>query len=238
MTIELTPIWGWLALLVAVAFIVASVLWSKWEVKRRREMMARQVAEFGLEPVPEDDPDLLQRWQRLERNRVNPPRIALAWKRDDSLGRLYVLELWMDNQNERKLQGEHLLVVSPRLGLPRFGLFPKVDLPRLIAPLARGFRDHVLGSLGLVAFEDHPEFERGYSVVGQDPAAIRQFLTEPRLRELARLPYRRLEADGNMFSYARSEPESRKVLKPWSSLRERIEEAQALGRIFETSRQP
>ena len=92
--------------------------------------------------------------------------------------------------------------------------------------------NHALTRLGRIAFESDSEFGRDYAVVGENEAAVRQFLTTPRLRELSRLKYRRLEAGGDMFMYSRSPPGVSTSTHEVARIHDVIEEAGAILKLF------
>ncbi len=220
-------------LVVVVVLGFLSGAWSRWEERRRRKKMARAEVELGLEPVDKSDPELQERFARLQRQRLHPPRIGLAWKREESNGRFYVFLLWVNTANQGyQLEGHCVMAVSPRLNLPRFGLLPKTELPGFIFDLLRRAQEYTVNCLGRVPIAGQPEFDRHYDVVGEDKAAIQQFLTEPRLRELARLPYRSLEAGGDMFRYSRWETFTGNK-NQCADLSELLDEARLLCREFQ-----
>lgn len=234
MTIEMSLMSLILVALLVAALVVASLAWRKREVDRRRTAMEGSAAALGLEPVDATDPDLNERFARLQRECIYLPKIALAWKREEADGRIYLLELWIEEENTpRRIVGGHVLVVSPRLAMPRFGILATFDLPGIIPGLVRQFQGYVADRVGRVPVENHPEFNSRYTVVGEDPAAIRQFLTESRLRELARLKHRRLEAGGDMFSYSRPETGSPGDPALDDRFGELLDEARLLCRIFQ-----
>lgn len=223
-----------LVLLVIVVLAFLSGAWSKWEERRRRKKMERAEVELGLETVDKSDPELNERFARLQRQHLHPPHIGLAWKREESNGRFYVIVLWVDTANEGyQLQGQCVMAVSPRLSLPRFGLLPKVNLTGIIFRVLRRAQEYTVNRLGRVPIEGNPEFDRQYDVVGEDKAAIQQFLTEPRLRELARLPYRGLEAGGDMFRYSRWRTFTGNK-NQCADLSELLDEARQLCRMFQS----
>lgn len=198
MTIELNPLW---AIPVVVAAIAASIAWTRWALRQRRAKTARQMAELGFEPANVSDPGLIQRLKGLQRSGNNYWNVAIAWKRDEPDGRTYVFDLWVDRNDQRVLEGGYVLIISPRLSLPRFGILRKITATGLFTAAASRFRNYVIGHLGPVPFDDYPDFDRRYAVMGEDKDAVRGFLTPARLQELTRLTFSRIEADGDTFSY-------------------------------------
>jgi hypothetical protein len=231
--------WNFFATVLFVVLAIAVVAflswsWQRWEEQRRRKKMARAEVELGLEPVDKSDPELNERFAKLRRQRTQPPRIGVAWKREESNARFYVIVLWVDSANDNyELRGECVLVVSPRLNLPRFGLLPKYELTGFIYRLLGAAREYAVDRLGRVPIENHPEFASHYNVIGDDKIAIQQFLTESRLNELARLPYRGLEAGGDMFQYSRWKTYTGKKAES-VELSELLDEARSLCRAFQT----
>ena len=217
-----------------VVLVFLGIAGARWEERRYRKKMARAEVELGLEPLDKSDRELNERFTRLQRGRRDTPRIGLAWRRDEPGGRFYVLGLWIERNDSYQLQGQCVLAVSPRLNLPQFGLLPKFNPTGIIVRLLSYVREYAVNRLGRVPIENHPEFDRHYDVVGEDTTAIRQFLTEPRLRELARLPYRGLEAGGDMFQYSRWKTYTGKK-DQCADLTELLDEARLLCREFQTS---
>jgi hypothetical protein len=220
-------------LLAVVAFIAASIAWARWEVRRRRAKTAREMTDLGFEPANASDPGLSERLKRLHRSGTDFWNIAIAWKRDEPDGRVYVFDLWVERNEQRILEGGYILIVSPRLDLPRFGILPKIQSSGVLPALASRFQKFVVNRLGPVPFDDHPEFDRAYSVVGDDQVAIRQFLTDARLRELSRRRVGRIEAGGDSFSYFRGESQARGRTPSPTHVRNALDEARAVCRAFQ-----
>lgn len=235
-TIEITIPWPF-AVLAIVLFIAAAVIWSKAQVKRRRERVSRTMESLGMKPVEASDPELEQLWNRLRIAETGcTPTIALAWKRDELFGQLYLLDLWMDDeQQERRIVSGYSLAVSNHLDMPRFSLFAKAHATGFIGRAAKFIQTYAFNRLGQISFVDAPEFDQHYAVVGNDETAIRQFLTTACLRELTRLKGRRLEADGDMFIYSRSALNKKTSAQEETAIYELIEEVKTLYRVFAES---
>ena len=208
MTVGTTVInipWPFVVLAI-VLFIAAAVIRLKTEVKRRRDCVSRIMESLGMNPIEDSDPELQQHWNRLRIETSRKPTIALAWKRDESFGQLYLLDLWMDDeQQERRIVSGYALVVAKHLNMPRFSLFPKVQSTSIMGRVAKHLQSYVFNRLGQISFVHAPEFDQYYAVTGNNETAVRQFLTSACLRELTRLKSRCLETDGDMFIYSRSE---------------------------------
>lgn len=230
--------WNFLTTLLVVALAIVvlglvSGLWRRWEERRQRKKMELAAAELGLEPVAKAVPELTERFSRLRRQRFQPPRIGLAWKREEPEGRFYVLRLWVDTANEGyQLAGNCVLVISPGLDLPRFGVLTKVEPQGLIRGVARRLQEWTVDRLGRVPIPSNSDFDRKCHVIGEDSESIQAFLSEPRLHELARLPLRGLEAERDMFCYSRHNVSARQNAR-YVDLRELLEEARLLCRVFQ-----
>ena len=238
MTIGTTGInipWPFVVLAI-VLFIAAAVIRLKAEVKRRRNSVSRIMESLGMNPIEDSDPELQQHWNRLRIETSRKPTIALAWKRDESFGQLYLLDLWMDDEKQRRrIVSGYALVVVNHLNMPRFSLFPKVQSTGIMGRVTKHLQSYVFNRLGQISFVDAPEFDQYYAVTGNDETAIRQFLNTACLWELTRLKGRCLEADGNMYIYSRSTPNTDSSSQEEAAIYNLIEEVKTIYRVFAQS---
>ncbi len=127
-----------------------------------------------------------------------------------------------------------LAVVSPRLNLPCFAIYPRAAGEGVSAKLANDLHQTKLGVLGTpVSFEHHPAFNQRYAVISETPDAVRQFITPALLDRLAQAPAFRLVAGGDTFTVEREEYHNHRLntLTP-ADLRQVQADAKGLFTLF------
>jgi hypothetical protein len=230
---------GW-SIPVALALAAWAVIRALRADSHRVASLRRELPKLGFRALERSDQELNERVLRLFPSASRHRTIERAWVRDNPGKRIYVADFWTadtgggDRTSTMVTEG-CVLVVAPGLHMPRFRVLPKIDITDALPAFARPWRQYVDARLGgPITMEDAPEeFGQRYTVTGEDAAAIRQFLSAQRLRELGSLKYRTLEAGGDMFVYLRREPEfpGHPVQAP--DIATLVEEARLLCDVFQ-----
>lgn len=180
---------------VAGLMALAAALW-KGDRGRRQERLAR-LEGMGFQRGLPPGMLTLEPVQGLLRppEHGRPPQVRQVWHKvgDDFV--LLLLEFV-----EPRGTGPVVAIRSPRLQVPRFSLFPKVDQEGMLADLANRALALLLEHVGgQVAFTSPGEFVRRYLVAGPDEQAVRDYLTEERRRQLGETRSWSLQAEGDLF---------------------------------------
>jgi hypothetical protein len=102
------------------------------------------------------------------------------------------------------LQEGGLAVISARLDLPRFSIFPKLIEGGRLSEWGNRFLQALIQRRGgLVEVSHHPRFEERYFLLAADPAPVLRFLDSYRLSRLSSQAYQSIEAGGRTFTYSR-----------------------------------
>lgn len=123
------------------------------------------------------------------------PRVRQVWHKVGDDFQMLLLEFV-----EPRGTGPVVAVRSPRLRMPRFSLFPKVDQEGMLADLANRALGLLLEQVGgQIAFTSPGDFVRRYLVAGPDEQAVREYLTEERRQQLGETRSWSLQAEGDLF---------------------------------------
>jgi len=222
-----------LAIVAGVLCLVAfGILKAVQAESQRREERDQALRALGFWPAEAPDPGLVPRLVALHRrSRRQNLRVENLRERRGADGTLYLFDLRDRSGKNSRVRHGTLAVLSARLRLPRFSLSPRIDREGRLAAVANLLLEKLTrGSGERVAFPGHAELERRYSVRGPDPEAIRRFFTDDRLRWLAERPHWMVEAEGDLFTFARFRLESRGRAGEDLDLPDRIEKALELLR--------
>jgi hypothetical protein len=219
-----------LAVLALVAFVVYRIV---LHVRRKSAERRAALRSLGFEPIHSDDPEVVSTIVDLcKRSKGDHYRVDNLLERRDSDHRLLLLDLH-DTSGDNHHPGL-LAVTSPRLDLPRFTLFPRLETEGRLAAVANALLERLVRHQGKpVGFSSHPAFDGRHFVTGPDEEAIRRFLDEDRLGALAQKQHLVIEAGGNAFTVDRLN--LRGGQRGGSDLTDvagRVEEAEGLLRLF------
>jgi len=224
-----TPLIVSVGVLALVAFLVFKLV---QHVKQQNEERRASLRLLGFEPLTPADADQLDKLKDLcRRFKGDSFRIDDVMLRNGSDHRLLLFDLTdTSGDNDSKQQ---LAVVSRRLALPRFTLYPRLELEGRLAAFANSVIEKLVGHGGkTVRFSSHPAFERRHFVKGEDEDAIRRFFDAARLEALAAKQYLMLEAGGDGFTVGRVQLPGQAQGPERADLAERVREAEELLRLF------
>jgi hypothetical protein len=133
---------------------------------------------------------------------------------------LYLLDMedTAGEDNSLLLDGA-IAIVSPRLDLPRFGLFPRVPGDGFLARAANQLFERLFGQhVQLIEFDDRPDFDRRYLVTGADPEKVRELLSDYIQDRLAGLELLQIQGGGDTLivaniGYAQIKPDQPRNLE-------------------------
>lgn len=136
-----------------------------------------------------------------------------------------------DGEEDTWLANYAVAVISPRLNLPHFVLYPKAGQDTWLANLAGRVVEWAVARLGEpVPFPEYPEFQQRYAMIANEPDAVRHFFTKTRLEQLAQTRYYAIRASNDLFAFFENAPQL------WafnhSTLSQRIERALQLLDLF------
>lgn len=222
-----------LALLALVAFAVFKVA---RHMKQKNEERRATLRSLGFEPMAPADRDVLDAVVDLcRRFKGDSYRVDNVLQRKGSDHRLLLFDLH-DISGENHHPGL-LAVMSRRLDLPRFTLYPRLEMEGRLAAFANTLLEKVVGHQGkTVSFPHHPSFDRRYFVRGRDEDEIRRFFDDERLDALTPKQYLMVEAGGDAFTVDRIRLPGRATGSDLADVAERVEEAQSLLRLFSRRR--
>jgi hypothetical protein len=222
-----------LAVLALAAFLVYRIVLHVRQKSAERRAALRSL---GFEPVPSSDGevvstivDLCKRW-RGDRYRVDN-----LLERRGSDHRLLLFDL-----HDTSADNDHpglLAVISRRLDLPRFTLYPRLEMEGRLAAVTNAVLEKLVRHQGkTVAFPAHPSFDRRHFVSGGDEGEIRRFFDEDRLAALAEKQYLMIEAGGDCFIAGRVYLRGRPSDSDLDDVSQRVGEAEELLRLFSRQR--
>lgn len=182
--------------------------------------------------------DLLRKVIRLHQRQAHQSiEFRNLFQKGEPDATFYLFDLQDNSGDSSDLTAEGVIaVLSPLLKLPRFSIFPKVDMQGKFAELANRFLTWAIArSATHIPFEANPHFERRYMVCGEDERAVRHFLSDYHLSRLSRGEYWQIEAEGDLFTLSKVDFSSGMKNRE-TDLRERLREARMLFDLFRESR--
>jgi hypothetical protein len=218
-----------LAVLGLVAFLVYRVV---LHLKQKNEERRAALRSLGFEPMAPADRDVLDAVVDLCRRwRGDSYRVDNVLQRKGSDHRLLLFDLHDDSGENH--HPRLLAVMSGRLALPRFTLYPRLEMEGRLAAFANTLLEKLVGHQGTtVSFPHHPSFERRHFVRGQDEDEIRRFFDDERLDALAQKQYLMIEAGGDAFTVDRIRLSGQPSGSDLADVAERADEAESLLRLF------
>lgn len=222
-----------MAALALVAFVVYRIV---QHVKQKSAERRAALRSLGFEPVSASDREAVSSIVDVSRRwKGDHYRVQNLLERRGSDHRLFLFDL-----NDTSGDNHHpnlLAVRSRRLELPRFTLYPRLDMEGRLAALANAVLEKLVGHQGKrVGFPDHPSFDRRHFVSGPDEDEIRRFFDDHRLDALAEKQYLMVEGGADAFTLARLRLPGRPQVSDLTEVAERVQEAESLLRLFSRSR--
>jgi hypothetical protein len=218
-----------MAILALVVFFVYRVV-AHFRQKSAEHRAA--LRSLGFEPVSSSDREVVSSIVDLsERWKGDHYRVENLLERRGSDHRLFLFDL-----NDPSGDNHHpglLAVMSRRLELPRFTLYPRLDMEGRLAAFANTLLEKLVGHQGkTVGFPAHPKFDGRHFVRGSDEDEIRRFFDDDRLDALAEKQYLMIEAGGDAFTVDRLNLRGQKRAPDLAEVAERVQEAEGLLRVL------
>jgi hypothetical protein len=220
----------------AVLALAALLVWIVLHARQKSAERRAALRSLGFAPVPSSDAEVVSTIVDLcKRSRGDSYRVDNLLERRGSDHRLLLFDLH-DTSGDNDHPGL-LAVMSRRLDLPRFTLYPRLETEGRLAAVANAVLEKLVRHQGkTVAFPAHPSFDRRHFVSGGDEGAIRRFFGEDRLAALAEKQYLMIEAGGDCFTVGRVYPRGRPSGSDLDDVSQRVEEAEELLRLFSGQR--
>jgi Ca2+/Na+ antiporter len=195
-------------LLIVVGFILlfGLIIFFSFRSHRVAQAHKEEVAySAGFTPLLQPPQELSQRIIDLFENSGSRRfKLNNIWRKYFPDGEIYLFDLReTSGEDDSVLADQGVLFVSRYLNLPRFALFPRLDLSGKMADIANRFLNWAYSQQGnQVDLRDHPAFNQRYVVIGDDGSAIREFLDPSLLDRLANTQYYNLNASEDAFVFA------------------------------------
>lgn len=220
--------------LVVLAMLAAAIVEAVATARRRQAERLQRLRAQGFEPLPDTSP-VAERLADLHSRGPGPGgrrKVANLHERRESDRQVYLFDL-RSPKGEGARSDALVGVVSPGLRMPRFRIGPRPEPGNALASLANLVLEKLASLWGQpIRFPDVPEFDLRYLVMGAEEGAVRAFLTEERLRALAALPSRVVEAEGDLFTVDRLRLGVTRPPAAGDEVAERVAEALELHRVF------
>lgn len=186
------------------ALMVFAVIRSQKKATEARRLRA---AQLGFSPVANPDPRLIERISRL-RQTPNSEQIALKnlFCRRMPDGDLYLFDMETSSKgDDSSIAEDMLMIVSPTLSLPRFGIFPR--LGSSLGMMGRYLEKAVSwalkrSNLVIVPVDAPRSFAERYMLLAESPETVRGLLASGVLEQIAAVENLHIEADGDAFAFS------------------------------------
>ncbi len=225
-----------LGVLGAVGAIVALMVRSERKDRRAKRQIGQALGLAPAEPDPQFVRRLSQLYQGLRADGAGNDMDKYEF-RNMSVGKLPEGEVFLfdlidvSGGESSRTENQAVAIVSPRLNLPPFAIFPKADIEGTLPNLANKVLGWVVSKCGgPVEFSQVPEFGQRYLVSSRDPEAVRRFLDDGRFRRLANTRLLSIQAGGDIFTLSRVDTFAESATQ--ESMRERVDQARTLLSIF------
>jgi len=173
------------------------------------------LAGMGFTPVGQPDEGFQQKMYRLYTNRRwHTFFLDSVFRKPFPEGEYCFFNLYeTTGRSHTRLVNMGLAVISPRLNLPCFAMYPRPAGTGVAAGLANKFQDTLFAALGnQVSFEFHPAFQKQYMVISDDPGGVRRFFSPEILNRLTQVPAFYIVAGGDTFTVERAEYHNKRVV--------------------------
>ncbi|MBD3402838.1 hypothetical protein GF420_08075 [candidate division GN15 bacterium] len=151
-------------------------------VRRSREKMEMKLQQAGFFRMPQLDPELKKRVERLISQRHRKVFMSRMYRYSGSNAEIYLAD-----PNSSTVNDERIAVRSSNINLPRLLLFPKLPFGgKLVGALMKLGESAISDGLPRVDMSAFPEFDKRYMLFGEDPAAVRDYFTDQLVDALTR----------------------------------------------------
>jgi hypothetical protein len=215
-------------LVVAVGLFVAFLLYKGvLSARATREERLRGLRALGFEPLDSLPAEVTEPLLVLHEKKT----IKNVFERRGSADRVYLCDL--ESSSDDSAHHQTLVVVSPRLRLPRLTIFPRIAGDGHLATLG----NLLLKKLGprsgkMVDLGSHGRFNERHFVSGPDEATLRAFLTTDRLDHLATLEHMVVDGEGGLFTYQRVQFRQQRKRPHRDEVAERVQQAEEVLRAL------
>ncbi len=209
--------------------------WVLVSQKRNRAEKQELTLELGFRPVEESGGGVAGEIIRLHgRGFHQRLQVRNLSKREEAECDVYLFDL-EDSSSDRTdpIAEGGVAVVSSRLNVPRFSVFPKVPGSGKLSSVAnRLLQRFALGDRAAIPVGDNSRFDQEYVLAGDIPGEIRKVMTGELMDYIAAKPYRQIEAGRSMFTYDRIILDPSAKASKERQAAERVAEALELFRLL------
>jgi hypothetical protein len=198
---------------------------------------SRRLGEFGFTEVKEPVDKLAERVSRLHRRERKNIQLVNVYRHNSPVGEIYIFGIRSGHpkSSSQKTAG----VIAPGLDLPRFSLYPRIDLGGLIGKALNKLLQAIAGrDMSCIHLENNREFEEKYILFGRDIEAVRQTFSGDLQQRLLEKNYLfQMEASGDTFIFAGFDPKNHKLNRRLDRqyLKNAVDDARMFIRTFRKS---
>lgn len=221
------------AILLLFVLVVYGMITS---ARKETAAKAQMAAMLGFSPCS-PDPALLAQFLSLYPNRqLAHSEFKNVFRKVFPDGEIYLFDLTDTSGSEStRVENQAVAVLSPRLDLPPFMIYPLAGVQGWAAGLANRVMRFVAGKIGTpVEFPEVPEFQSRYLLSSWDPVSARQFFEPQMIRQLAQTSLLSIDGSGSLFILASFDPTMRKLDQ--QSLSNRVNQALEVFSILQQGR--
>jgi hypothetical protein len=194
-------------LILGVISVFALALNWMIRTERRKRCDRQQIAAaLGFTPIEELDDVTVSQLIRFHQHTHTQELIVRHAAERIEAGTRWLLFDLVDHSGDSNstLVDAGVAVISEKLQLPRFSLFPRLGEKGRLNDFANHFLEMLIEKRrNRIRLATNAHFEERYFLLGDDEPAITEFLDDYRLSRLGQATYRHLEAAGDCFSYSR-----------------------------------
>ena len=203
-------------------------------LKRQKEQKEKARTDCGFVAAPEFVEPLTERLRTVHMHWTSSHRVRDPWRKSDWGYELFLFDLRSGSGKSTKLERDQAMVVSKDLALPRFSLLSKAPGEGFMAAMANRAIAWVASKFATQAtFPDHPEFDAGYFVFGNDETALRSYFDARRRGRLAEIHRLQAAGNGDAFLFAITPAKSARKPEP-EKLQDFLQDARVLYEIFKS----
>lgn len=171
-----------LSLLLMIGVVFVFVLFIFIVVNRDRIQKINQLKKVSAIGFVRADGEERRLAEMVRAFRKNSERVVISnvFYKPFPDGNIFILDIEADGEGDTlAAQNSAVLVESHFVNMPRFSIYPKVQLPGWIGNLTDQLFEKVYGTLGnLIEGWDNHSFEERYVVIGDEEEKIRNILSD------------------------------------------------------------
>jgi hypothetical protein len=203
--------------------------------KKRLAKKSQLLQSMGFYPAGQPDEELVDKIQALYQRRSHQKKeVEKIHLRKEGEYKIFLYEIWDRGGKDNDLDDAWgMAIYSEYLNLPRFSLFPKVNMTGKMAALANFvIKKLVPKDEPILNFDQYETFSRRYMVIGYDQENIHKLFSERLINRLSDTEYWHIEADGKLFTYSKLEFHSHKKPDDAKQLNEKLQDLKRIFKLF------